>query len=105
MLPSEKAVTTIFPNPLQHKMQPADSAPTKRQLFPAWSAVEETKKATNAVTSEAAREFDLASKKAQSKTGHIEPWSRKYYAACTFGGMLACVRTSLHPVGNERLIE
>jgi solute carrier family 25 phosphate transporter 3 len=90
MLPSEKAVTTIFPNTLQHKMQPADSAPTKRQLFPAWSAVEETKKATNAVTSEAAREFDLASKKAQSKTGHIEPWSRKYYAACTFGGMLAC---------------
>ncbi|OJJ48598.1 hypothetical protein ASPZODRAFT_130677 [Penicilliopsis zonata CBS 506.65] len=61
----------------------AASAPRKREVFPAWSVIEEAKK-------EAVREYNVASQKAQAKTGKIEPWTTKYYAACTFGGMLAC---------------
>ncbi|KAJ5692567.1 mitochondrial phosphate carrier protein [Penicillium macrosclerotiorum] len=61
-----------------------------RELFPAWSALDDVKKTADSVAKEAAREFEVASHKAQEKTGKIEPWTPKYYAACTFGGMLAC---------------
>ena len=57
--------------------------------------IEDTKQKTDAVAKEAAREFDLASQKTQAKTGKIEPWTGKYYAACTFWGLLACVSLSL----------
>lgn len=66
-----------------HVDQPMNRS-TRREAFPAWSAIDEVKKT-------AAHEFEVASQKAQQKTGHIEPWTAKYYAACTFGGMLACV--------------
>jgi solute carrier family 25 phosphate transporter 3 len=35
------------------------------------------------------------SEKAQAKAGGIELYSAKYYAACTVGGILACVRLLL----------
>lgn len=73
--------------------QPVTAAPKRREPFPAWSAIDEAKKKADAFAKEAAREYDVASHKAQEKAGKIEPWSAKYYAACTFGGMLACVRS------------
>lgn len=65
--------------------------PQKRAPFPAWSAIDDAKLKADAVAKEAAREYEVASKTAQSKTGNIEPWTGKYYAACIFGGMMACV--------------
>lgn len=43
------------------------------------------------LSAEAAKEYEKASKKAQAKAGSIELYSGKYYAACTVGGILACV--------------
>jgi solute carrier family 25 (mitochondrial phosphate transporter), member 3 len=37
------------------------------------------------------KEFSKASNAAQAKAGKIELYSAKYYAACTFGGIMACV--------------
>lgn len=71
--------------------QPLNQTPKRREPFPAWSAIDEAKKTADSMAKEAAREFDIASQKAQQKTGKIEPWTFKYYAACTFGGVLACV--------------
>ena len=39
----------------------------------------------------AVQQYEKASAKAQAKVGSIELFSAKYYAACTFGGLLACV--------------
>lgn len=52
----------------------AQAAPKRREPFPAWSAIDETKK----------------------MTGKIEPWTLKYYAACTVGGLLACVSADIY---------
>ncbi|EED12338.1 mitochondrial phosphate carrier protein, putative [Talaromyces stipitatus ATCC 10500] len=52
---------------------------SQRQPFPAWSAVDDVKQS-----------YGKLSTKAQAKTGKIEMFSPKYYAACTFGGLLAC---------------
>jgi solute carrier family 25 phosphate transporter 3 len=97
MFPSDSVILGAFnaQNPLNRPKEPKPAgAPgsIRREPFPAWSVIDESKKKADAFTKEAAREFDVASQKAQSKTGKIEPWTPKYYAACTVGGLLACVR-------------
>ncbi|KGO37258.1 Protein of unknown function DUF3602 [Penicillium expansum] len=69
----------------------ANTSPTaKNRPFTAWSALDNVKTKADDIAHEASREFNVASQKAQEKAGKIEPGSLKYYAACTFGGMLAC---------------
>lgn len=89
MLPSQSTIASAFASPMHSPVTITGEAPVKRTPFPAWNVIDETKK-------EASRELNAASQKAQAATGKIEPWSAKYYAACTFGGLLACV--SIRPV-------
>ncbi|KAL8766006.1 MAG: hypothetical protein Q9209_007095 [Squamulea sp. 1 TL-2023] len=58
--------------------------------FSAWSAVDDVRLKAGALSNEAQREISKASSTAQAKTGQIELYSAKFYAACTFGGLLAC---------------
>jgi solute carrier family 25 phosphate transporter 3 len=69
----------------------AISQPARSELYTAWSVVDDAKSKANALSAEAAKEFDKASAAAQAKVGGIELYSARYYAACTFGGLLACV--------------
>lgn len=62
----------------------------RTELYPTWSVVDDAKKKASALSAEATKEFEKASSKAQAKVGGIELYSAKYYAACTFGGLLAC---------------
>jgi solute carrier family 25 phosphate transporter 3 len=75
--------------------KPNASGPTPYQarleLYPAYSIVDDAKNKAHKLSAEAAKDFEAASQKAQAKAGKIELYSGKYYAACTFGGMLACV--------------
>lgn len=75
--------------------KPNASGPTPYQArlesYPAYSIIDDTKNKAKHLSEEAAREFEAASAKAQAKAGHMELYSGKYYAACTFGGMMACV--------------
>lgn len=64
----------------------------REELYTSWSAVDDARNKTAKLSDAAVKEFDKASSKAQAKAGKIELYSPKYYAACTFGGMLACVR-------------
>jgi solute carrier family 25 phosphate transporter 3 len=84
----EKKVTSYAPKrtPLQ----------AQTEHYTAWSVIEDTKKKANALSTEATKELEKASAKAQAKTGQIELYSAKYYAACTFGGSMACVSPLNH---------
>lgn len=75
---------SIYPSPstLQSNFSASNQ---QRQPFTAWSAIDDIKQKT-----------DGLSNKAQAKTGNIELFSGKYYAACTFGGLLACVSIHLN---------
>lgn len=64
-------------------------SPSRR--FSAWSAVDDVRSKAGVLSSEAQKEIAKASSAAQAKTGQIELYSTKYYAACTFGGLIACV--------------
>lgn len=61
------------------------------EFFGAFSVVDGTKDKALKAGNGAVKEFEKASVEAQAKAGHIELYSGKYYAACTFGGMMACV--------------
>lgn len=97
MFPSQDAILSTFASqhPLhQRKVQPKRPeapAPANREVFPAWSVADDARRKANDFASEASREFGVASQMAQARTGQIEPWTPKYYAACTVGGILACV--------------
>ena len=62
-----------------------------RDRFIAWSAVDDVKSRAGNLSTEAQKELSKASQTAQAKAGTIELYSGKYYAACTFGGLIACV--------------
>lgn len=97
MFPSEDIISSTFSSqrPLSQsgKQSQLSRAPGTRgrEPFPAWSVIDDTKSKADAFAKEASREFNVVSQKAQAKTGKIEPWTPKYYAACTVGGLLACV--------------
>lgn len=62
-----------------------------KSQFSIWSVSEDVKSKANSLSEEAQREIKKASEAAQAKTGQIELYSAKYYAACIFGGLVACV--------------
>ena len=72
----------------------------RTDLYPAWSAVDDVKIKAGQLTEEAQKEYTKASEAAQAKAGRIELYSPKYYAACTFGGLLACVGIPSSSVGH-----
>ncbi|PGH14869.1 hypothetical protein AJ79_02731 [Helicocarpus griseus UAMH5409] len=95
ILPDAETLANTFGsrNPLlgprKEPEKPATSS-KDRPSFPAWSVVDDAKHKAEAVGTAASGEFEKASTKVQSKTGQIELYSWKYYASCTFGGLLAC---------------
>lgn len=90
----------------QPQQKPNANGPTPYQarldLYPAYSIIDDSANKAKKLSAEAAREFEAASQKAQAKTGHIELYSGKYYAACTFGGMMACVSAAGPKQQNRR---
>jgi solute carrier family 25 phosphate transporter 3 len=105
LFPSQGTLHGVFPqaipfgrHPESPKKQPEISRkPTPLQarpeLYTAWSVVDDAKDKANALSAEAAKEFEKATGKGPGKAGGIELYSANYYAACAFGGLLACVST------------
>lgn len=91
--PSQSALNEVFSS--HHSFASAQpKQPLQKPTFSAWSVAEDAKNKATQLSNEAAKEIQKASSKAQAKTGQIELYSGKYYAACTFGGLVACVGTS-----------
>lgn len=83
------------PTPKYHSPQTkATPLQARPELYGAWSVVDNAKDKAVKLSNEATKEFEKASSAAQAKAGKIELYSGKYYAACTFGGMMACVSQS-----------
>lgn len=77
--------TQLVSTPAKHT--PLQARP---DLYTAWSVIDDGKDKAKAFSAEATKELEKASAKVQAKTGHIELYSAQYYAACTFGGLMAC---------------
>lgn len=104
IFPSQNTLDDVFhsPNPYGRRYEPSIRSQitpepkrtplqARSELYTAWSVVDDAKNKANALSAEATKEFEKASASAQAKAGTIELYSPRYYAACTFGGLLACV--------------
>ena len=97
--PSSSAINVVFSS--RHPLTAARSqeSPTLKPLqtkntepkFSIWSVAEDAQSKANVLSEEAQREIKKASAAAQAKTGQIELYSAQFYAACSFGGLIACV--------------
>jgi solute carrier family 25 (mitochondrial phosphate transporter), member 3 len=93
LFPNTAALAQAF-TPTSPYYKPAPKPveqPEKRRYFPAWSTADDAKAKAQELSAAAQQELEKASAKAQAKVGGIELYSAKYYAACTIGGILACV--------------
>ncbi|KAF2750720.1 mitochondrial phosphate carrier protein 2 [Sporormia fimetaria CBS 119925] len=95
LFPSQQALTSSFggcsPFPRTSESPSSRSSRwAKQENYPVWSAVDDAKNKAHKLSDAAVAEMEKASSKTQNKLGHIELYSPKYYAACTFGGLLAC---------------
>lgn len=95
MFPSAAALRNTFPSTTA-LTPPSESAktssrskypPARQELYGAWSAIDDAKAKAGQLSEQAVKELGA---KAQP-SGKIELYSGQYYAACTFGGLLACV--------------
>lgn len=84
---SPYAPSRLQSNPKARRATPSQA---RLELYPAYSITDDAKSKAKKLSAEATKEFEAASKKAQATAGTIELYSPKYYAACTFGGLLAC---------------
>jgi solute carrier family 25 (mitochondrial phosphate transporter), member 3 len=107
IFPAQNTLCDVFgsssPFSRPRSKAPIREHPLKSPIFSAWSAVDNVKDKAGQLSNEAVREFEKASSKAQQKAGAIELYSPKYYAACTFGGILACVGFSISFTANASL--
>ncbi|KAK5172001.1 Cu/Pi carrier [Saxophila tyrrhenica] len=71
---------------------PAKRSPyqARSELYPSWDVAEDAKNKAAGLSDAAQKELQKASNVAQAKAGKIQLYSGKYYAACTFGGLMAC---------------
>ncbi|RMZ76136.1 hypothetical protein DV738_g5117, partial [Chaetothyriales sp. CBS 135597] len=94
LFPEATAVyQTFLPTSCFYKPAQPAAHPQKRPIFSAWSAADTVKEKAVELSDAASKEIEKASGKAQAKVGGIELYTGKYYAACTFGGILACGTT------------
>ena len=62
------------------------------ELYVAYSVADDANDKANKLSAEAQKEFDKAKGAIKAKAGtKMELYSGSYYAACTFGGLMACV--------------
>jgi len=101
-IPSQSVLCNAFGSAspyaqLQKKTQTSTRAArlARPELYTAWSVADDAKQKAVQLSDAAVKEFDKASNAAQAKVGKIELYSAKYYASCTFGGLLACVSSTL----------
>lgn len=96
LYPRHETLQLTFGNPALFGRPQSNATPyqARPELYGAYSIVDDAKNKAHKLSAEANRELEIASQKAQAKVGGVPLYSGKYYAACTFGGLLACVSRS-----------
>jgi solute carrier family 25 phosphate transporter 3 len=91
LFPRPEVLKGSIYTPMDGRVSKPTPYQARPELFSVFSVVEDAKGKAQKLSTEATKEFEKASSAAQAKAGKIELFSGKYYAACTFGGLLACV--------------
>ncbi|KAI0116946.1 mitochondrial phosphate carrier protein [Daldinia grandis] len=95
LFPNQHILHQSFGPPLNTKARitPATKATpyqARPELYAAYSVVDDAKNKTKQLSAEAQKELDKASNAVKSDSKKLELYSPTFYAAATFGGLLAC---------------
>ncbi|KAG6142096.1 hypothetical protein E4U12_003764 [Claviceps purpurea] len=90
LFPRPETLQGLIYSPLESKAPKTTPWQARTEFYGAYSMVEDAESKAKKLGAEASKKLDKASSATQAKAGHIELYSGKYYAACTFGGLLAC---------------
>lgn len=97
IFPSASALNAAFghaaPSTINGQPVKRSSYRARSELYSAWNIAEDAQHKAEQLSDAAKKELQKASSIAQEKTGKIELYSAKYYATCTFGGLMACGAT------------
>ena len=98
LYPTQSALNEVFStrSPLRKITPEPSHRQSPKPNFSIWNVAEDAKSKASALSQEAKAELSKASNAARPKTGEIELYSLNYYAACTFGGLMACVGIRLY---------
>ncbi|GAB0135959.1 hypothetical protein EsDP_00004279 [Epichloe bromicola] len=88
--PRPETLPGFFYSATERKSSKPTPFQARPEFYGVYSVVEDAKGKARKLSAEATKEFEKASSAAQAKAGNIELYSGNYYAACTFGGLLAC---------------
>lgn len=91
LFPTQGTLSDAFSPRMPFGSEPSQQQPSPADRYPAWSTVEGGKSNAGTLSKEAQSELRKASQTLQAKKGEIQLHSPQYYAACTFGGLIACV--------------
>ncbi|MCJ1342852.1 hypothetical protein MMC31_001041, partial [Peltigera leucophlebia] len=90
LFPTQGTLSDAFSPRMPFGSEPSQQQPSPADRYPAWSTVEGGKSNAGTLSKEAQSELRKASQTLQAKKGEIQLHSPQYYAACTFGGLIAC---------------
>ncbi|KAG6032055.1 hypothetical protein E4U19_007760 [Claviceps sp. Clav32 group G5] len=90
LFPRPETLQGSIYSPLERKASKTTPWQARTEFYGAHSMVEDAESKAKKLGAGASKKLDKASSATQAKAGHIELYSGKYYAACTFGGLLAC---------------
>lgn len=90
LYPKKETLEGSIYSPLSSRQTKPSSYMGRPDIFRTFSVADNAREEAHKLSEEATMEFEKASALAQKKAGKIEMYSGKYYAACTFGGLLAC---------------
>lgn len=106
LFPSQNVLHQSFYSPLSPRTR-ANPAVTKAtpyqarpELYMAYSVVDDAKNKAQKLSAEAQQEFNKAS---QTAPKQLELYTPTFYAAATFGGLLACVSDWILHTSNHEL--
>lgn len=80
-----------------HQKPASSTRAAQSSLYTAWSVADDAKNKAAQLSDAAVKELEKSSAKVQEKTGKIELYSPKFYAASVFGGLMACVGLQVCP--------
>lgn len=100
LIPSQAALAAAFAKASPYNVAKKEPIAPQRSryqaradLYSAFSVTDDAKDKAQHLSEAAVKEYEKASSSAQAKVGKIELYSPKYYATCTLGGLVACVRS------------
>lgn len=93
LFPSTSSLSAVFghahTSSSQAASQKSHSLKARTELYGAWSVTEDAKRGAQQLSQAALDEARKANSAVKGKEG-LQLYSKEYYAACTFGGLMAC---------------